>query len=147
MQGIGHLQKTSLPIGGKDTNSVLVGHTGITAKTFFDNLNKMKIKDTFYIYILDDVLEYEVKEIKTVLPDDTESIRIVEGEELVTLVTCTPKYINSHRLLVIGERIQEAKENDSKNVMNVAIEYTVYISIVVVVFIVFLIINKFMKIK
>ena len=114
LQGIGHLKNTSLPIGGKNTNSVLVGHTGITAKTFFDDLVKMELSDQFYIYILDDVLKYKVIDIKVVLPNETENIKPVAEADLVTLVTCTPKYINSHRLLVIGERVidEEANGND-----------------------------------
>lgn len=106
LQGIGHLKNTSLPIGDENTNSVLVGHTGITGKTFFDNLINMELEDDFYIYILDDVLQYKVIDIKVVLPDDTEDIKPIEGKNLVTLVTCTPKFVNSHRLLVVGERVE-----------------------------------------
>ena len=67
----------------------------------------LEIDDVFYVFVLDDVLRYKVIEIDVVLPDDTENIKTVEGKDLVTLVTCTPKYVNSHRLLVIGERVNE----------------------------------------
>lgn len=111
LQGIGHLKGTSLPIGGINSNSVLVGHTGITAKTFFDNLEKMNLEDVFYIYVLGDILKYKVIDIKVVLPYDTQNIQEIEDKDLVTLLTCTPKYVNSHRLLVISERV-ELEEDD-----------------------------------
>ena len=106
LKGIGHLKNTSLPVGGKDTNSVLVGHTGITAKTFFDDLTDIELDDVFYIYVLDEVLQYKVSKIEVVLPDETQDIQAVQEKDLVTLVTCTPKFVNSHRLLIIGERMK-----------------------------------------
>ena len=105
LQGIGHLKNTSLPIGGKNNNSVLVGHTGITGKTFFDNLTNLEKENIFYIHIVDETLKYKVTDIKIVLPSETECIKRIKDKDLVTLVTCTPKYVNSHRLLIIGERI------------------------------------------
>ena len=108
LQGIGHLENSSLPIGGSTTNSVLVGHTGITGKTFFDNLTDLKKEDLFYIYILKEVLTYKVLDIKVVLPNETDYLEPVKGEDIVTLVTCTPKYVNSHRLLVRGKRVQNS---------------------------------------
>ncbi|MCI9063685.1 MAG: class C sortase [Clostridia bacterium] len=100
--------------GGKNTNAVLVGHTGITARIFFDNLKNLENNDLFYIHILNDILEYEVIDTKVVLPDETESIKTIYGEDRITLVTCTPKYVNSHRLLVTGKR--------TKNINNIKIE-------------------------
>lgn len=149
LQGVGHLKNTSLPIGGKNTNSVLVGHTGITAKTFFDNLVEMELEDEFYIYILDDVLRYKVIDIKVVLPDDTENIKAVAEADLVTLVTCTPKYINSHRLLVIGERvrIEEVDKNEQRDikVIDIVEDYSLFIICIIIIFSVFVMINKICK--
>ena len=149
LQGIGHLKSTSLPIGGKNSNSVLVGHTGITANTFFDNLIDLELEDVFYIYILDDVLKYEVTDIKVVLPDDTENIKTIEEKDLVTLVTCTPKYVNSHRLLVISERIECEKNNiensNKENIVTIINEYKWFIVIVIIIFMIFVAVNSFIK--
>lgn len=150
LQGIGHLKNTSLPIGGKSTNSVLVGHTGITAKTFFDDLDDMKLGDEFYIYVLEDVLKYKVIDLKVVLPNDTENIKSVDKADLVTLVTCTPKYVNSHRLLVIGERVEIDEEVADKELKDIDIvslikEYYLFIICIIIIFIVFIIINRICK--
>lgn len=104
-KGVGHLYQSSLPVGGTDTHAVLSAHTGLATKTLFTDLDQLKKGDRFYLYILDDVLAYEVTEISTVLPEDTKQLGIVPGEDLVTLVTCTPYGINSHRLLVRGSRV------------------------------------------
>ena len=103
--GIGHLPNTSLPIGGENTHSVLVGHTGLTNSIMFDNLDKLKIGDNFSITYLDKTLNYEVCQINIVNPNDTSNLIIKPNEDLVTLVTCTPKHVNTHRLLVTGKRI------------------------------------------
>ncbi|MCR8968887.1 class C sortase [Facklamia sp. 7083-14-GEN3] len=106
----GHLQGTSLPVGGKGTNSVITAHRGLPSAKLFSDLNKMKVGDQFFIHNLRDDLAYEVIEIKVIEPNDFESLRIEEGEDRVTLLTCTPYMINSHRLLVIGKRIPYPKE-------------------------------------
>jgi len=146
LQGIGHLKNTSLPIGGKNTNSVLVGHTGITAKTFFDDLVDMELGDEFNICILDDVLKYKVIDIKVVLPDNTEDIKLVAGTDLVTLVTCTPKYVNSHRLLVIGERfeLKQVDENElsKTKVISVIQGYNLFLIYIIVIVGIFIVINR-----
>jgi len=149
LQGIGHLKNTSLPIGGKNNNSVLVGHTGITARTFFDGLIDMDLGDKFYIYILDNVLEYKVIDIEVVLPNNTENIKPVAEADLVTLVTCTPKYINSHRLLVIGERVEDEEVEKMENVyiryISTIKEYNLFIICIISVFIIFVISNSIGK--
>ncbi|WP_182141282.1 class C sortase [Schaalia sp. JY-X169] len=104
-RGVGHLQGTSLPVGGTDTHSVLTAHTGLAKATLFNNLNKVEVGDTFTIEVFGDVVTYRVTETRTVLPSETEAIRLRSGEDLVTLVTCTPLGINTHRYLVTGERI------------------------------------------
>jgi len=113
-EGIGHIPQTSIPCGGISTHSVLVGHTGLTKGIYFDNIDKMQIGDKFFITYLDETFEYEVLEINKVLPDETESLKIEKGKDLVTLVTCTPKHINTHRLLVTGTRIKLEDEEIQK---------------------------------
>lgn len=104
-KGAGHLQNTSLPVGGKSTHSVISAHSGFPGETFFDYLTDMKVGDEFYIHILDKTLKYQVDQIEVVLPSEINSLRIVDGEDLVTLLTCTPYGINTHRLLVRGKRV------------------------------------------
>lgn len=103
--GIGHLEGSSLPVGGTDTHAVLSGHTGLNKAKFFTDLVQVEEGDIFYIHILGDTLAYQVCQIQTVLPEDTSGLTVQKGRDLVTLLTCTPYGINSHRLLVTGERI------------------------------------------
>lgn len=111
LKGVGHLQKTSLPIGGKGTHSVLTGHTGLSSARLFTDLNKLEKGDVFYIYVLNKTLSYKIDQIKVVEPTDTSDLKIDSDKDYVTLITCTPYGINSHRLLVRGTRIpnKEAK--------------------------------------
>lgn len=103
--GIGHLSDTSYPVGGSSTHSALSGHRGLAEAEMFTNLDKMQKGDMFYLHVLDDVLAYQVDQILVVEPDQTDALKIVKGEDLCTLVTCTPIGINSHRLLVRGTRV------------------------------------------
>ena len=103
--GVGHLYGSSLPVGGVSTHSVLTGHTGITRATLFDNLPELKRGDAFYLNTLGRKMKYEVDQIRVVVPEDTKDLKLVEGEDLVTLITCTPYGINDHRLLVRGHRV------------------------------------------
>ena len=102
---LGHLETSSLPVGGIGTHCVITGHTGLTRVRIFDELDKVKLGDTIKIHLLDTVLVYEVDEINVVLPTDTEKLEKVAGRDLITLVTCTPYGINTHRLLVRGTRV------------------------------------------
>ena len=104
-KGIGHMRNTSFPIGGKGTHAVLTGHSGYSSTKLFTDIDKLKKGDKFYIYTLDLSLSYEVDQIKVVLPTDTADLKVNPKEDYVTLVTCTPYGINSHRLLVRGKRI------------------------------------------
>ena len=104
-QGVGHLEGTSLPVGGMSQHSVLTAHRGLPEATLFNNLNKVEIGDTFTIEVFGEVLTYRVKSTETILPDETQSLLPEYGDDLVTLVTCTPLGINTHRYLVTGERI------------------------------------------
>lgn len=112
--GVGHLERTSLPVGGVNTHCVLSGHTGLSKAKFFDDLTEMEIGDIFYIHVLKEVLAYQVCDIFVVLPEETDELQILRGRDLCTLVTCTPYGINSHRLLVRGERVEyDASERDA----------------------------------
>ena len=106
---IGHLRGTSMPVGGPSTHSVLTGHTGLPSAKLLTDLEDMEIGDIFYVQILTETLTYEVDQIYTVLPEVTKDLEIVPGEDLCTLVTCTPYGVNSHRLLVRGHRIETAR--------------------------------------
>lgn len=110
-QGIGHLERTALPIGGKGYHCVLTGHSGVAGKRLFSDLDQLKQGDVFYLHVLNMTLAYEVTEINTVLPEETEYLEPIPGEDLCTLVTCTPFGVNTHRLLVRGSRIPIDKEN------------------------------------
>ncbi|SPT52926.1 Sortase (surface protein transpeptidase) [Actinomyces bovis] len=104
-KGIGHLFGTSLPVGGTSTHSVLTGHTGLGTATIFDNLVDVKQGDAFYVAVAGRTLKYQVVNIQVVLPTETNSLNEVAGRDLITLITCTPYGVNSHRLLVTGERV------------------------------------------
>lgn len=104
-KGIGHLANTSLPVGGDGTHSVLSGHTGLPEAELFSNLEQMEEGDVFYIHVLGETLAYQTDQIKVVEPSDTSDLHIDIEHDYVTLVTCTPYGINSHRLLVRGTRI------------------------------------------
>ncbi len=105
----GHLEGTSLPIGGASTHSVLSAHRGLPHAKLFTELDKMEVGDTFTITILDRTVTYMVDQIKIIRPDQTEDLEIIKNEDYCTLLTCTPYGINSHRLLVRGSRIENAK--------------------------------------
>ena len=115
-KGVAHMEDTSLPNGDINTHSILAGHTGISQAEIFDNLNELEIDDEFYISFYGNITKYRVIEKRVVLPDDTSSLKIEENRCLVTLVTCTPKTVNTHRLLVTGEKIEEEKENKEDKV-------------------------------
>jgi sortase A len=103
--GVGHLEGSSLPVGGVNTHCILSGHRGLPSAKLFTDLNEMAIGDRFTITVLDRVLTYEVDQIKVVLPEDASELAIEEGKDYCTLVTCTPYGINTHRLLVRGIRV------------------------------------------
>lgn len=111
-KGAGHLFGSSLPVGGESTHAIISAHRGLPSAKLFTDLNLVEEGDVFYLHVLDQTLAYEVDQILTVLPDETESLGITEGEDYVTLITCTPYAVNTHRLLVRGHRIayEEAKE-------------------------------------
>lgn len=105
LKGIGHLEGTSLPVGGKGTHAVLTGHRGLAQAAMFTDLDRVKQGDLFTVSSFGQVLSYRVIRIQVVDPDQTRSLQAVEGEDLVTLVTCTPLGINTQRIFVTGERV------------------------------------------
>ena len=102
----GHLEGTSLPVGGESTHAVISAHRGLPSAKLFTNLDQLEVGDTFTITVLDRVLTYEVDKISIVLPTETDELKIAEGKDYVTLMTCTPYGINTHRLLVRGRRVE-----------------------------------------
>ena len=119
---IGHLEWTSLPVGGESTHCVLSGHRGLPSAKLFTNLDKLNEGDIFMLRVMDEVLTYEVDQILIVEPQQVEALRIVEGKDYCTLVTCTPYGINSHRLLVRGHRIENVKEANKARVAADAVQ-------------------------
>lgn len=109
-KGSGLLEGTSYPTGGEDTHAVLTSHAGLTQAKLFTDLEKMEVGDQFFVEINNRTLAYEVDQVKVVLPTELDDVKIVEGEDIVTLLTCTPYMINSHRLLVRGHRIPYVPE-------------------------------------
>lgn len=107
---VGHLEWSSLPVGGESTHCVLSGHRGLPSAKLFTNLDKLREGDTFLLRVLDEVLTYEVDQILIVEPQETAALQIEEGKDYCTLVTCTPYGINTHRLLVRGHRIENMEE-------------------------------------
>lgn len=120
--GVGHLEWSSLPVGGESTHSVLSGHRGLPSAKLFTHLNKLAAGDIFILRILDEILTYEVDQIRIVLPDEVDDLKIVEGKDYCTLVTCTPYGINTHRLLVRGHRIDNIEESKAIRVTADAVQ-------------------------
>lgn len=113
-KGIGHMEGSSIPIGGKDTHAVLTGHRGLPSAELFSNLDQLQRNDEFYIHILGKTLAYKVFNVEIVLPEETGHLVIAKDQDRVTLVTCTPYGINTHRLLVHAKRVPYTdKENAS----------------------------------
>lgn len=151
-KGIGHLKETSLPYGGESTHAALAGHTGLSKQKMFDDIDKLVEGDEFQIYILDKVLTYKVDKISVVDPNDVSQIQVEEGKDYVTLITCTPRLVNTHRLLVRGVRVPDkvavAAESNHKETADIdmtaikkseTLTTIKYISIYGVIFVVLLI--------
>ena len=109
--GVGHLEGTSLPVGGENTHTVITAHRGLPSAKLFTNIDQLVEGDTFTIRVLREVLTYEVDDIQVVLPTEVSALRIFEGEDYCTLLTCTPYGVNTHRLLVRGHRIPTPEED------------------------------------
>ena len=118
--GAGHLEGTSLPIGGRSTHCVLSGHRGLPSAKLFTDLDDLEIGDEFYITVLNRKLTYRIDQIKTVLPNETDDLQIVSGKDYCTLMTCTPYGINTHRLILRGVRVNNTEEKPGVFVSNEA---------------------------
>lgn len=143
--GAAHSANTSFPIGGADTHAVISAHTACPGKVFFDNLTELKKGDLFYINVLDKRLIYKISEINIVKPEDTRKLQIIYGKDLITLVTCYPYAVNSHRLLVTGERINTASTVDQTTGHHLNINYIMIMVMGIIVIIVVLILISLLK--
>lgn len=112
-KSVGHVVGTSLPVGGSSTHAVLSAHSGMASSKLFSDIDQLTEGDTFYIHVLGDTLAYKVDAIHTVLPTDTSLLQIEDGKDYVTLVTCTPFGVNTHRLLVRGQRVPYVPEQEA----------------------------------
>jgi len=121
-EGCGHIEGTSLPIGGEDTHAVLAAHRGLPSAKLFTDLDQLKIGDVFYIHILDNTLAYKVNQVLVVNPDETEALAIENGKDYVTLLTCTPYGVNTQRLLVRGERTEYTEEEKNNSLAQSQLE-------------------------
>ena len=137
----GHLEGTSLPIGGNSTHTVITAHSGLPTAKLFSDLKKVKIGDRFYIHNLKETIAYEVDQILTVVPEDFSNLLIVPGHDYATLLTCTPIMVNSHRLLVRGHRVPYSESIDDNFILSSQREFMYkYIFIGVIFFIVLMLI-------
>ncbi|HEK9101254.1 class C sortase [Bacillus pfraonensis] len=121
-RGIGHIEKSSLPVGGEGTHTILTGHRGLPSAVLFTDLDKLKESDVFYIHALDKVLAYKIDQVKVVLPNEIDDLAIVKEQDYATLITCTPYGVNTHRLLIRGHRVpydekEKKKEESAKPFM------------------------------
>lgn len=114
--GVGHIEGSSLPVGGESTHCAISGHRGLPSAKLFSDLDKLTVGDRFSLRVLDDTLTYEVDQIHTVLPGEMDELEIVEGEDYCTLVTCTPYGVNTHRLLVRGYRVEHSTDKEPARV-------------------------------
>ncbi len=112
-KSVGHVVGTSLPVGGESTHAVLSAHSGLASFKLFSDIDQLAVGDVFYIHVLGDTLAYKVDAIHTVLPTDTSLLQIEDGKDYVTLVTCTPFGVNTHRLLVRGHRVPYVPEQEA----------------------------------
>lgn len=147
-KGVGHMEMTAFPTGGEGNHTVLTGHTGLPAAKLFTDLDKLVIGDIFYIHILNETLAYKVDQILVVIPENTEDLRPVKGKDYISLVTCTPHGINSHRMLVRGIRIPyiaDEAEQEIKAVEKPIDWRIVIISMFVIISAMIFVIHKYVK--
>lgn len=131
-KGVGHLEGSSFPVGGESAHAILSAHRGLPSARLFTDLDQLEVGDKFYIYILDQVYTYQVDQVLVIEPSETEALQIQDGKDLVTLVTCTPYGVNTHRLLVRGERVEELAEQviESESNRDLTInDYVLYIGL------------------
>lgn len=150
-EGAGHMPETSFPVGGESTHSVISAHTAYPNKEFFDDLPKLEEGDTFCISVLGDTLVYEVKDIVVVDPDDVSPLEIERGKDLVSLLTCYPYAVNTHRIIVTGERIETNDTNTPVEVedksINPLVAIIILVGVTVLIVITFIIVRIIRKNK
>lgn len=135
-KGIGHVPESSLPIGGESTHCVLAGHTGLPSAKLLTNIDHLKIGDTFYLHVLNEVLEYQIDDVSVVEPDEVSRLNVISGKDCVTLVTCTPYGVNSHRLLVRGVRAWQGENLGSDDsavrneIFNIEMKYLITFALI-----------------
>lgn len=128
-KGAGHLEGSSLPVGGANTHAVISAHRGLPSASLFTDLDQMKVGDHFLLHVLDETLCYEVDKISVVKPEDTSALAVEDGQDLVTLLTCTPYGVNTERLLVRGHRVSYVEEEvkEEKTVLSGSSLHTNYL--------------------
>lgn len=146
-KGVGHLEGSSFPVGGTSTHAILSAHRGLPSSRLFTDLDQLETGDIFYIYVADEVLAYKVDQILVSDPSEIEALKIVDGKDYITLVTCTPYAVNTHRLLVRGERIEYNKQVEKEIVKDKSLSYadiilygSLIISIILIIVMVIMII-------
>lgn len=147
-KGVGHLEGSSFPVGGESTHAILSAHRGLPSSKLFTDLDQLKKGDIFYIYILNQVLAYQVDQVLVTEPSETDALRIVDGKDYITLVTCTPYAINTHRLLVRGERIEYNEQVEKDIEVDYALstaDIILYISLVIALILIVVAIICFIK--
>ena len=117
-KGVGHLEGSYLPVGGVGTHSVLTGHSGLPNAKLFTDLVELKEGETFYLHILEETLAYQIDQVSVVEPNDVDKLKKVPNKDYCTLITCTPYGVNSHRLLIRGERVEYQEQNEQEAVQN-----------------------------
>ena len=149
-KGVGHLEGSSLPVGGESTHAILSAHRGLPSSRLFTDLDQLKEGDIFYIYVLDEVLAYQVDQVLVTEPSETEALKIVDGKDYITLVTCTPYAINTHRLLVRGERIEYNKQVEEQTVEDRSLstaDIILYVSLVIAILLIVITIIAIVRYK
>lgn len=132
-KGAGHVHGSSLPVGGESTHAAIAAHRGLPGASLFTDVDQLETGDQFYLHILDDVLAYEVDQILTVMPEDTEALNVEHGQDYVTLITCTPYGVNTQRLLVRGHRVPyEEKQEMQQNGERARSVHTDYVAWIVI---------------
>lgn len=151
-EGAGHMPGTSFPIGGENTHAVISAHTAYPGKSFFNDLTKLEVGDEFYINVLNQTLKYRVFEINIVDPDDISLLGIEEGKDYVSLLTCYPYAVNTHRLIVTGERVTMSSEDeviiaseDNNIIPRMIFVISIVVGVLVIIFIVWFLIQKKFK--
>ena len=149
-KGVGHLEGSSLPVGGESTHTILSAHRGLPSSRLFTDLDQLKEGDIFYIYVLDEVLAYQVDQVLVTEPSETEALKIVDGKDYITLVTCTPYAVNTHRLLVRGERIEYNKQVEEQTVEDRSLstaDIILYVSLVIAILLIVITIIAIVRYK